>query len=210
MPDADIVHKNVPRRYQKLYKEICEDYWDNQDLGHEALRPLQKDIKDYGDGPIELLNEFAARLELIASHPLFASMTDWAGENVYLEELRYRIRGNKRGLDLAVNVCRGKIQQFREGLIIDISVRKDLIANFFMAIYRANFEEKIQLTPQHYLVVDPDFVQSRLTEIRPFVEAGIEELASKVADGRKVSSVRLPINRRAKMSISLNDDILSI
>jgi hypothetical protein len=52
MADGDKVHVHLARRYQKVYKQLCEGQYSNAELAHEVLRPLKQDLSDYGDEPL--------------------------------------------------------------------------------------------------------------------------------------------------------------
>ena len=52
MPDGDIVHVKLSRRYQKPYKQLCEGLYGDAELTRAVLRPLKQDLQDYGDAPL--------------------------------------------------------------------------------------------------------------------------------------------------------------
>jgi len=57
MADADKVHTKLPGRWQNLYKQICEDHWENEYLAQSAMKPLKKDIGVYGNPPYYLFKK---------------------------------------------------------------------------------------------------------------------------------------------------------
>jgi hypothetical protein len=64
MPDGDIVHPRLSYGYQKIYKQICEGFFDSETLAYYVLPPLLKDIQKYGNGPINLLQK-ASEMESV-------------------------------------------------------------------------------------------------------------------------------------------------
>jgi hypothetical protein len=77
MADGDQVHVNLARRYQKLYKQICEGLNSNAELAHEVLRPLKQDLSAYGDEPLTLIQQVATELSQIPAEPLLKQSVDW-------------------------------------------------------------------------------------------------------------------------------------
>ena len=76
MPDGDIVHVKLPRRYQKSYKQLCEGQYGDAELTRAVLRPLKQDLQDYGDAPLKLIQQVAAELNQIPDEPLLKQSID--------------------------------------------------------------------------------------------------------------------------------------
>ncbi len=60
MPDGDRIQK-LPRKYAKLYRQVCEGNFSSYELAHVAAPPLIADVKEYGE-LIEKELEDAAKL----------------------------------------------------------------------------------------------------------------------------------------------------
>lgn len=45
MPDGDIVHVHLAHVYQKVYKQLCEGEYGDEELALEALRALKRNIQ---------------------------------------------------------------------------------------------------------------------------------------------------------------------
>src|SRR5260370_18720815 len=67
MPDGDIIHPTLSPRYYSLYEQVCEGHYDEEAIAREALNCLKKDLKDFGAGPIRLIEQEAAIFEHIAA-----------------------------------------------------------------------------------------------------------------------------------------------
>jgi hypothetical protein len=210
MADADRIHENLPKRYRKAYQQICEWNWDKESISYEVLRPLKRDISDQGNGPILLIRNVSQRLEEICSSPLFINSIDWAEEFSHLSNLRMRIPGNKRGMELAVLACREIIQEIRAGRYSYSNLDERLISSYFLRIYYSNFEDRIPLVSEHYLGVEPEEIEQRINSIRPIVEKGVEYFAAQALNGRDIKKLRLPPNPLKKQSIQLDDDVLKL
>ena len=78
MPDGDIVHVKLPRRYQKSYKQFCEGQCGDVELTRAVLRPLKRDLQDYGNAPLELIQQVAAELNqiFVYKYPTLAHVVD--------------------------------------------------------------------------------------------------------------------------------------
>jgi hypothetical protein len=70
MPDGDKVHVKLAPRYQKVYMQLCEGHSGDAELAHEVLRPLKRDLRDYGDEPLKLLQQVTTELNQIPDEPL--------------------------------------------------------------------------------------------------------------------------------------------
>jgi len=209
MPDADIIHIGLSPRYHKVYKQLCEGVWNKQYIGRSVLRVLKKDIQIYGDEPIVLISKFASRLERIFSRPLFLPLTDWLSESNFLDQLKRQTHGNKRGLKFAVDSCKGMLQELREVFEVVSPVKEKLISIYFLKIYKAQFEEPIYLSQSNYQGISQELILTRLDELSLPIEQGINELASLVANGRKVRSLSISVKTNRK-KIKLDDDVLSL
>src|SRR5687768_4217757 len=100
MPDSDKVHVGLTPRYQKPYKQLCEGYLSPEELAHNILKPLKKDIQAYGDGPINLIKQVGELLEERASAPIFNLPIDYNVESQNIENLAKRTPGDRRGIAL--------------------------------------------------------------------------------------------------------------
>src|SRR5205807_2429557 len=102
MPDGDIIHPSLSPRYYGLYEQVCEGHYDEDALAREALKCLKKDVKDFGDGPIHLIEQEAAIFEHIATQLQQGKDVDWAQERRKVKRLAQRADGGKRALAHAI------------------------------------------------------------------------------------------------------------
>ena len=52
MPDGDITHPTLNRRFLSVYGQICEGHWESSILGYRLLHPLKGQIINYGNAPV--------------------------------------------------------------------------------------------------------------------------------------------------------------
>ncbi len=165
MPDSDRVHAALPYRYQKTYKQLCEGYGSGEELARNVLKPLKKDIQDYGDGPIKLIKQMGERLEQIASAPpILKSSTNWDAESKNIERLAQKTYGDPRGVALAVQSCEEVLQAVQLGEV-NQNCAHQIAHRYVQNIYDANFVERIPMKKDHYNGVDQATLDRRLAKI---------------------------------------------
>ena len=97
MADGDKVHVNLTRRYQKLYKQLCEGQYSDAELAHEVLRPLKQDLQDYGDEPLQLIQQVATELNQIPAEPLLKQSVDWGEKSQSIDRCAQQIVRSPEG-----------------------------------------------------------------------------------------------------------------
>lgn len=143
MPDGDIVHVHLAHVYQKVYKQLCEGQYGDEELALEALRALERNIQSYGDEPIKLIEQVVARLEQIPAEPLLREMVDWSEERRVIDKLAQQANGSKRAIYLAVKACKEQVQELQQGecpqdLMFEIAIK------YMRNVYISNFEFTFQ------------------------------------------------------------------
>ena len=204
MPDSDKVHSKLPRRYQKVYQQICEGHLGYSDLAAEVGRPLVKDIRDYGNEPIKLLCLIAKHFDQIPPEPLLRLVFDWNSLSQRVDVLSRQSKGNKRGRDLVVRCAKQLLREIEHDLVIDDACLA-LRERYLESVYKARFLELIPLA-QHYDGANEADIQNRLEGMQPYVENEISAMALQSARMSDVARLRHP--PRNKKSIGLHDDLL--
>ena len=41
MPDGDKIHPNLALRYEKIYKQLCQPYFSEEEIAHSFLIPFK-------------------------------------------------------------------------------------------------------------------------------------------------------------------------
>ena len=210
MPDGDIVHPTLSPRYYGLYEQVCEGYYDEDALAREALRCLKKDLKDFGDGPIRLIEQEAAIFEHIATQLQQGKGVDWAQERRKVKGLAQDADGEKRALAHVIKACEQQLRDLQIEQYYGIRsshFQVELARRYLLNIYDAHFAGKVEQSRQHYNQADRQYVLARLTDMRPSVIKGLEYLAEQIARRNDVQVLRLPPRPRHMRMIDLNTDL---
>src|SRR5690348_158487 len=98
--DGDKYHKSLAQRYQQLYKQLGQGHFSAEELAHNVLRPLMKDIKGYGNEVIEFLGQVAQLIEDQLSLPILRQAMDQDAVKQEIEQIAQNINANLRGKNL--------------------------------------------------------------------------------------------------------------
>jgi hypothetical protein len=210
MPDGDIIHPTLSPRYYNLYEQVCEGHCDEDALAREALKCLKKDLKDFGDGPIRLLEKEAAIFEHIAAKLQQSTDVDWTQERRKVKGLAQHADGEKRALAHVIKACEQQLRDLQVEQHYGIRsshFQVDLTRRYLLNIYDAHFAGKVEQSRQHYNQADRQYVLARLTDMRPSVVKGLEYLAEQIARRNDVQVLRLPARPRHTRMIDLNTDL---
>jgi hypothetical protein len=210
MPDGDIIHPTLSPRYYSLYEQVCEGHSDEDALAREALRCLKKDVKDFGDGPIHLIEQEVAVFEHIATQLQQAEGVDWAQERRKIKELAQGADGEKRALAHVIKACEQQLRdlQIEQHYCIRSShFLVDITRRYLLNIYDAHFAGKVEQSRQHYNQADRQYVLTRLADMRPSVIKGLEYLSEQIARRNDVQVLRLPPRPKHMRMIDLKTDL---
>lgn len=207
--DGDRYNKALKPRYQQLYKQVGQAHFTPQELAHNALKPLMKDLKGYGDEVIGLLGQAADEIESRLGLPMLRELVDCDALKQEIEHWAQAIPVDPRGKDLALDACGRYIDD------LDLSrpatnVRQELIAGYMMDVYTANFESPAQSSPpaaKHG--ISHAVVQGQLSQIRDHIDAYVAQIASSVAKKLSLSRVSMPNSPRAGEIVPI-DEVLSL
>src|SRR5215510_23333 len=205
MPDGDIVHVKLSRRYQKPYKQLCEGLYGDAELTRAVLRPLKQDLQDYGDAPLKLIQQVAAELNRIPDEPLLKQFINWADKSKSIDRCAQQISGRPTAMQLAVQACQQQLQELRYGSCAQ-DLTKEMYRKYVSVVYEATFEGRVPL-PQHYNGIAQAAVDARLQGMRTYVEQGIDCFAAQMLRNGTVSSLRRP--PMARVTLGLYDDLLN-
>ncbi len=212
MPDSDKIGK-LSRRWSKMYKKVCEGHFDSAELANDAMSPLVKDIKDYGDAPIRFLKQASVRLEGIQNNPLFRSVHNWNDEDDFIRKLAstymQKGRANQRGINIAILVFKGLIHKLRNNEVITENFYEVLCHNYIRRIYDSNFSERIPVAGENYTNLAED-VDRKLSEISNFVDKNISSLAYRIAQKGNVRRLSSITRRLPRKTITLEEDVFKI
>jgi hypothetical protein len=111
MPDGDIYHNELPRRYQQIYRQVGEGYHPLETIAHQALTPLRQDLRDYGDRPIQFLLHVTDQIAQFMEAPLLATDATRDALKQSLEQQLLQVNGDRRARQLAWDVIEHHLNQ---------------------------------------------------------------------------------------------------
>lgn len=215
MPDADKVNTSLSRRYQKVYKQVCEGYFSSDALAYEVLKPLRKDIQGFGNAPLQFLQEVAAQLHELRALPLLKPIINWSEESERISELKgaysQKLIPNRRGMNFALIACKEILRKIKANEPTNPKLLTDIAHKYIQRIYESNFEDPILLTEDHYLEVSTNELSSRLNTMKPFIDDGIEHFATQIERNGRAKPLRFPPRANKRQTVDLlNDNVFNL
>lgn len=207
MPDRDKIHPQLPRKYYIAYKQICEAHESDEEIARTACKGLRKDIKEYGDVPLKMIDLIEPELERVICHPLFLRSVDWGELSRKVDESNQKTGGNSRAKATLSDACKSYIHSIRFGDILSEDPKKEIIAGYIGKIYNSNFEEMIPLNQNHPNGETHENICERLKRIKPHVESHIKDFTEKILRTGTVKSLSDPKHPRSGQPIDIFADI---
>lgn len=210
MPDGDIIHPTLGGRYYSVYKQICEGSSNEEELARQALRSLKKEVKVFGEAPIQLLEQAASLFQELAIQQNQGTSIDWTQVRRDLQTIAQFLSGSKRALQLALRACYQHIRTIQDvcgSHALSSDLFQELSGHYLLNIYDAQFEKRVPQTYRHYNQADPAAIQMLLHEIRPLVIRGIHGFASQIVKQGNARILRLPMRVHKIRKIDLTQDL---
>ncbi len=198
MPDGDITHPTLNRRFLNVYGQICEGHWESSILGYKILHPLKGQIQNYGNAPVSLGHEVVPLLEEANSSIEIGkrfSFTDYSNQIMELSK-NPSLNCSPRGRDLMVESAKKTLVGIQYKRIIPNEIKSTLFKNYVDAVYKKDFEDRIQETPVHHKNAHPAAISDLINDIRPHVDRGRDEFVTQIVKNKDVKKLKRP--RRIK------------
>jgi hypothetical protein len=134
---------------------------------------------------------------------------DWHAANRKLLQIARRLRGNKRGIELAVRACKGQMNRLRSERDLHFpDLYKETVNSYLLEIYVADFADPALLKESYE---NPSLrqadIEGELDTIRPHINEIIEYYAGQIARTHSVDGLRLPPSKE-QPPIDLHDENL--
>ncbi|MEN9935956.1 MAG: hypothetical protein RLZZ387_2535 [Chloroflexota bacterium] len=203
--DGDRYHKGLALRYQLLYKQIGQQRFDSQELAHNALRPLLKDVRQYGEPVLVWLTDAADIIAQRLALPMVRALTDCDALKQELERMLQPLQAHTRGKEFALLACERYLNDV--SLMTDVGrARQEIITGYFMIAYTANFESPAQTSPRttRFNLSHAQIVE-QLPSIRAHVEIYTRQMAERMARSPWLGRVALPTAPRASQVVGLGE-----
>ena len=210
MPDGDRVHKGLPWIYQKPYIQICDEQFGNEVLANDLVLAVYKDVRKDGDKLIPFFQQTAEQCDRIQSSRLFEAI-DWPQEIARVEELKRRMDVNRRMRNLAEDACREQLQELLRMGIPSSNFYVSLLEKYMWNVCRANFWERIPLTPSQYQGVSLESIYERLEEMRPAISSRILQYAEQIERHGTFHIPRQPPRHLGEAgNVTINSNVFTI
>lgn len=186
MPDNDLLCKGVSRKWGKPFTQLVQWSLDRNAIGRNTLLALKNELMYLGNPPIYHLRDQANRFASL-SNGFLADNSSYIHE---LEHIRRNARihgGNKRGMNLAQQSTSERLSALQSdpGLSDHFyPMTRCYVEKVFVACYEAPVMRNAEISDE--------LVNSRLNEIRPIVELGIDKYAHQLVRFLDVGKLRLP------------------
>ena len=191
MPDVDIVHGKVTRKFQRAYEKLCKDDVSSEELSDDIARGLRNTLKDEGRVPCELI--FKA-LACAFSSVDFGMPLDVDSACRLVDRFARGSEARSRYIAIAVDALRAGLMQAKN--LHDIATVNRSVANEYVRrLLNADFLDGMPLTG-HYLDASSDDIERRLQEIRVHFEAELELYVRHIAQRGTTKGIRKKPRKR--------------
>lgn len=207
MPDGDIIHPTLNRRFQNVYGQMCEGHWEPSVLGHRILNPLKKQLQEYGNAPVSFGQDIIPILEQANSYPETGRKLSFADFSDKIMDLSKSTTLNcsPRGRDLMIEAAKKTLVKIQHEKVPPGDVESILFNNYIDTVYKKDFEDRIQETPMHHKDASPLVITELMEDMRPYVYLGRDVFARQIIKTRDVSKLRRP-NRLKEPPPAISDE----
>ena len=205
MPDGDIIHPALKRRFQNFYGQVCEGHWDASQLGFKGLYPLKGQLKEYGNAPLMLGQAMVQILESVNSVAKQGKPIAFANTIAQINELSKnpKLNGSPRGRDLMVEAAKKVLVDVQHGHFTG-DPEFALFRTYINTVYVKDFESMVQETPEHYKSASYSEVRDSIDDIRPYIQRGQDEFARQIIKYKDVNKLKRP-RRLKEPALTIND-----
>jgi len=196
MPDVDIVHGNVPRKFLQVYKQLCEGVLTPEDLAEEIAKALIKTLKDEGRSPSKLIFE---TLKSVFSDVGIGMPIDVPAAGRLIDKLASMSLSHSRYVSLAVEAV--KAGPVKATNLHDYGfVTKAVIREFVTRLFDADFKERLPPL-HHHMDASSEDIEARLQEAEPNIDSQLIHIVDQMARHETVEKLQ---KKRAKPNESLD------
>jgi hypothetical protein len=199
MPDGDRIHLKLASRYQKIYKQVCEDHFSEQEIAHNLLLPLKEEIRQHGTEVIELIKKCSDWFEQIVIRQEIGDKINWDRENLIIEKLFQRFHAKNTAKELALAACKEQLQDVRHG-ISTVNLSVEIMRKYMWNLCIAKFASRVPLKKHHHNGADSEVVNARLEGMKQHIWEGLLDFAKQAIHHGNFDFLRRPPLRRQKFT----------
>ncbi|MEG4281562.1 hypothetical protein QUB68_00420 [Microcoleus sp. A006_D1] len=209
MPDGDIVHSQLSGLYQKPYKWLCEGKANSSEYAWVVKDALIRDIKtNYGIVAVKYAKQMGEMLRQMMKNVSQHSSVNWAALSTEIDRQVGQAKVKHHVQELLRRAGKGILHECRYNHKAETSnLPEAVVERLFQEVYKAKFEQRIPLTPNHHADVDNATVTERVEAIRPDMLADISKWAKKATANEDVKNLRRSPPEKVK-EIDLDEDLL--
>lgn len=209
MPDGDIVHRQLSGLYQLPYKMICERKGDNNECAWYLRKAVLQDIKtNYGVAVIATAKRMGEILGQAMQNAGKNSCVNSAALSMEIDRQVRQSEVKHYVKELLRRAGKRILHELRYNQRADTSnLSEAVVERLFQEAYKANFEERIPLSPTHHAGVDNATVTERVKALRSDIFAELGKWAKKATVDENVKNLRRSSRKKVKQ-IDLEEDLL--
>ena len=208
MPDGTIHHHGLRgQRFQHLYKQVEEGIHPPEVLAHRAVRSLGGLIKNYGNAPVQFIQQIADIIESACAAP---TLTPWHELRHTAEQMaRTVIANDKRAVDQALKACQQQINDLEYG-VVPSNLHSAMVERYILNVYVSEFESLVEVPPRgRDRATHAATVGLGLNEMRPYVQTFVIHIADQLARDNNVQHFRQPPSPNAQRPVDAEEDLLA-
>jgi|GEM_PF-1899159 len=187
MPDGDYVKHKSGGAFSSAEDGLAEG---------RPLEEVAKDVADavagalrkYGDEPVQLVIHSVSTIRESLQSDESSADTDWVEMSSNLDVRLRQMWGHRDGLELALDVCKAAFLDVRDGSNWDDPMLVT-VERYVWKVYEARFAESLALDGI-YSTADPAYLAEREFEIRPLMQAYIEDMARRIAASGRAKNLK--------------------
>lgn len=208
MPDGDIYHNELPRRYQQIYRQVGEGHHPLEAIAHQALTPLRQDLRDYGDPPIQFLLNVADQIAQFAEAPLLMTHATRDVLKQSLEQQLRQVYGDRRAKQLAWYVIEHHLNQSSSSCSTCL-LAHILLKQYILRVYAFNCEARVTVPPKSSatpLQLSHEEIIQQFAQVRRHIETSIDAFVDHLIRKETVKGLRLP-RSPLEAPVDLDEDL---
>lgn len=208
MPDGDFIHAKLSGKFPTIYKELCEDHFDEEELAYQVLVAVKEELRKQGETVIPLINKFATRCDEIIVELEMGDEINWDKEALRIEKQAQRIYAKKAAKELAVVAGKEMLQDIQRGGY-DLNFSIEVMRKYMWNLYLSKFEAKVLLAKEHHNGADEPYVRARLEGMREHVWANLLGFARQASNRHSFASLRRQSRQRQDFGVDNLDVVLA-
>ena len=200
MPDVDIVHGKVTRKFQRANEKLCKGDLRPEDLSDLVAKGLRNTLKDEGRVPCELIfktltcafSSVGKPLDVVAACRLMVHFASTSG-------------ARSRYLAIAVDAFRAGLMQAEN--LYHLGVVRESVANEYVRrLLDADFLHRMPLA-DHHLDASSDDIERRLQALLVHFEPELDRYVKHITRRETTAGVRKKPRKRGPKPDFRNIDI---